>query len=338
MTKIYDQANSIVLSRKSTTKTFLYIVSNPLLFVTFMRELSILKKSLLFACSLILAGPVQAWEIRVQATDSFGNTATSGNLQSLPGTPVSTSIQIADVPPDAYAEVNLPAGTLRALASDPAGGGANTMAIASANLNRHYFINNTVNTYTVPGGLFGMGITGTHSVSGTPINSGVQTASVQYNGILEWRSLTNGTIWTQDIVSSKLETSWLDGVVTGTTMTNQTLLGNSFVTTFTDTDYTAFLEIPMFTWDPDEILYLHATLDLFATTTDSGLAAMIDATNTASLSLGLPPGIDVYDAGLMTLNDLSWVTVAPVPVPAAVWLFGSGLIGLIGVARRRART
>jgi hypothetical protein len=27
---------------------------------------------------------------------------------------------------------------------------------------------------------------------------------------------------------------------------------------------------------------------------------------------------------------------APVPVPAAVWLFGSGLLGLIGVARRRA--
>ena len=29
------------------------------------------------------------------------------------------------------------------------------------------------------------------------------------------------------------------------------------------------------------------------------------------------------------------VTLTPVPVPAAVWLFGSGLIGLIGIARRR---
>ena len=28
---------------------------------------------------------------------------------------------------------------------------------------------------------------------------------------------------------------------------------------------------------------------------------------------------------------------APVPVPAAVWLMGSGLIGLVGVARRRRR-
>lgn len=33
------------------------------------------------------------------------------------------------------------------------------------------------------------------------------------------------------------------------------------------------------------------------------------------------------------------VTNAPaVPLPAAVWLFGSGLLGLIGVARRKART
>ena len=26
---------------------------------------------------------------------------------------------------------------------------------------------------------------------------------------------------------------------------------------------------------------------------------------------------------------------SPVPIPAAVWLFGSGLLGLIGVARRK---
>jgi len=31
------------------------------------------------------------------------------------------------------------------------------------------------------------------------------------------------------------------------------------------------------------------------------------------------------------------IGVSAVPVPAAVWLFGSGLLGLVGVARRKAR-
>ena len=30
-----------------------------------------------------------------------------------------------------------------------------------------------------------------------------------------------------------------------------------------------------------------------------------------------------------------WVNIAAVPIPAAVWLFGSGLLGLIGIARRK---
>ena len=36
-----------------------------------------------------------------------------------------------------------------------------------------------------------------------------------------------------------------------------------------------------------------------------------------------------------TVDYLVYRDVSPVPVPAAAWLFGSGLIGLIGVARRK---
>ncbi len=41
------------------------------------------------------------------------------------------------------------------------------------------------------------------------------------------------------------------------------------------------------------------------------------------------------DLDVAGLDDIGW-DVAPVPVPAAVWLFGSGLLGLVGVARRKA--
>ena len=52
-----------------------------------------------------------------------------------------------------------------------------------------------------------------------------------------------------------------------------------------------------------------------------------------TLDFGVTPATGVY-IGASTLT----ITTSPavVPVPAAVWLFSSGLIGLIGVARRKA--
>ena len=44
-------------------------------------------------------------------------------------------------------------------------------------------------------------------------------------------------------------------------------------------------------------------------------------------------GIANFDGAV----DLSGGGPAPIPVPAAAWLFGSGLVGLVGVARRRRR-
>lgn len=55
--------------------------------------------------------------------------------------------------------------------------------------------------------------------------------------------------------------------------------------------------------------------------------------------------LTLSDSALVPFTDASGATIAmnyvdgvainPVPVPAAVWLFGSGLIGLVGVARRK---
>lgn len=55
----------------------------------------------------------------------------------------------------------------------------------------------------------------------------------------------------------------------------------------------------------------------------------IDLMNTAHVTFDLPEGVYLTSA-------LGGTFGAPVPVPAAVWLFGSGLLGLIGVARRKA--
>ena len=54
--------------------------------------------------------------------------------------------------------------------------------------------------------------------------------------------------------------------------------------------------------------------------------------------------VELRDDGLFKNNDINATAgvalvreFSPVPVPAAAWLFGSGLLGLIGVARRKVR-
>ena len=48
-----------------------------------------------------------------------------------------------------------------------------------------------------------------------------------------------------------------------------------------------------------------------------------------------PAGTDILNVTFSDGTILS-VDIKVVPVPAAVWLFGSGLLGLVGVARRKA--
>ena len=51
---------------------------------------------------------------------------------------------------------------------------------------------------------------------------------------------------------------------------------------------------------------------------------------------GFSIGYDINLDGIATAISTDVINTSVVPVPAAVWLFGSGLLGLVGVARRRA--
>lgn len=62
---------------------------------------------------------------------------------------------------------------------------------------------------------------------------------------------------------------------------------------------------------------------------DPGSGSFAAATD--NLSLG------TYSLKITMANYISADSMAAVPVPAAVWLFGSGLLGLIGIARRKKR-
>lgn len=60
------------------------------------------------------------------------------------------------------------------------------------------------------------------------------------------------------------------------------------------------------------------------------IAATSDSTGAAN-----GDGIGYFDLGNGNSLKVNSITPSPVPVPAAVWLFGSGLLSLIGIARHR---
>ena len=75
---------------------------------------------------------------------------------------------------------------------------------------------------------------------------------------------------------------------------------------------------------------------------------------TLTVNWVVPTSANTYDVSFMWTHVFPWdpldtgpdapyhvylegtMTTSLVPIPAAIWLFGSGLIGLIGLARRKA--
>jgi hypothetical protein len=74
--------------------------------------------------------------------------------------------------------------------------------------------------------------------------------------------------------------------------------------------------------------YMRGTIN--GTAFDQGLSGTNLMNFDATITFSHAPG---YEDLILTAD--SGAPISPIPIPAAVWLFGSGLFGLIGVARRK---
>jgi hypothetical protein len=83
-----------------------------------------------------------------------------------------------------------------------------------------------------------------------------------------------------------------------------------------------------------------------ATYTEGVATTVVDSTSVAMSLARIPDGVDInnnfadFTTGCLTpgspnIGGTGNCSVNTVPIPAAVWLFGSGLLGLAAVARRR---
>jgi hypothetical protein len=74
---------------------------------------------------------------------------------------------------------------------------------------------------------------------------------------------------------------------------------------------------------------------IYGETGSSVLAFSFDFTADAGTSLLISGSYTDSNFDDATISSSTLASVSAVPVPAAVWLFGSGLLGLIGVSRKR---
>lgn len=124
--------------------------------------------------------------------------------------------------------------------------------------------------------------------------------------------------------------------------------GSSFISLFSsspavDTRFTAIINTGGGNWQTNPGDIALPVSDPFAVSEITGDPWQVDYVFEARFANtgAYLPYLDFFDAqstasGASTKNNFNGqLFYSPVPVPAAVWLFGSGLLGLIGVARRK---
>jgi hypothetical protein len=80
---------------------------------------------------------------------------------------------------------------------------------------------------------------------------------------------------------------------------------------------------------------MFSTSDLAAVGSTAALYGLTGNGGTGQVQSYILGSATLASNGALTFTGNSTTTPPPVPLPAAVWLFGSGLMGLVGVSRRR---
>ncbi len=93
------------------------------------------------------------------------------------------------------------------------------------------------------------------------------------------------------------------------------------------------LNVSLFDWGSG--LFTPQVGDSFDILTAQMLSGQFSTYNLAALGDGLAWNISYLTDAIDTTDIVRLSVVSAVPVPPAIWLFGSGLLGLIGIARKR---
>jgi hypothetical protein len=268
--------------------------------------------------ALAVAGVAAAASANAQNVTITSPTTGTGSQLVFWVTNVSNNTTFADVLTQTVGSMFTPPGTGTAGVVNTYNGDANFQLAIGTDSNLVSFLNESGGSYT-------WGITA-GSTLGTGPGSSIMmvtgsgpTAGSATTGILKTAlpGVIGGAGWAGDV--SSLATSPLDG--SGFNATTQGIIGTSGSKSLTSTDYYGV-------YANQAGLLLSQSSSLYAITQQAGQTDGTSFNLGTAMLTGSGATLDLVFTG----NGGS----TPVPLPAAIWLLGSGLLGLAGVGRRRA--
>ncbi len=173
-------------------------------------------------------------------------------------------------------------------------------------------VNAATISLTPSANIVNVGDTFTLTVAGSDFNDGVSAGGITLSWDTALVQLVSVAI---DIDTSLLANGW--STFAGAVVTASSVTVDAFTSSFAG--------LPGPTFDM-------FSLDFLALPPPSSGSIFIAASPAEG---GASTFLDSGDPALFVNENYVSASVTVVPVPAAVWLFGSGLIGLVGIARRR---